>query len=723
MRVLGCGCSFVNMNTELFAREMGIREWQVKAVLKLLQEGATLPFISRYRKEATGNLDEVQVGEIKDRAEKAEALEKRREFVLAQIEELGKLTPELRKQILEALDMQTLEDLYLPYKARRKTRADVAREKGLEPLAKLLYDQRDPRAMQKVRDFVRDAVPSEEEALQGARDIIAEWINEDAPLRSKLRQLFEQDAQLSCKNARGKKDNEEAQKFRDYFDHHEPLKRAAGHRFLAMMRGVDLGFLKMSIAPDEDRATYILKRHCLHGYSDATDQVRLAMSDAYDRLLQPSLENEMISAMKEKADEEAIGVFAVNAKQLLLAPPLGEKRVLALDPGFRTGCKAVVLSEYGDLLLHEAIFPHEPQFQTQKSTELLQKWVKEHRIEAIAIGNGTAGRETDAFVRKALAEEISQGLQVYMVNESGASIYSASAVAREEFPKEDVTVRGAVSIGRRLKDPLAELVKIDPKSIGVGQYQHDVNQTLLQKRLDAVVESAVNGVGVNLNTASKHLLSYVSGLGPVLAKNIVDHREKLGGFEKRSQLMDVPRLGGKAFEQCAGFLRIRGGQDVLDNTGVHPERYAVVQKMAKDAGVSLSALVGNEALLSGLALETYVDESKGLGLPTLQDILKELKKPGLDPRGVAEAVTFDDTVRSINDLQVGMELWGVVTNITNFGAFVDIGVKQDGLVHISQLGHKFVKNPAEVVALSQRVKVRVLEVDRARKRIQLTMKF
>jgi uncharacterized protein len=406
-----------------------------------------------------------------------------------------------------------------------------------------------------------------------------------------------------------------------------------------------------------------------------------------------------------------------------LAPPLGEKRVLALDPGFRTGCKAVVLSEYGDLLLHEAIFPHEPQFQTQKSTDLLQKWVKEHRIEAIAIGNGTAGRETDAFVRKALAEEISQGLQVYMVNESGASIYSASAVAREEFPKEDVTVRGAVSIGRRLKDPLAELVKIDPKSIGVGQYQHDVNQTLLQKRLDAVVESAVNGVGVNLNTASKHLLSYVSGLGPVLAKNIVDHREKLGGFEKRSQLMDVPRLGGKAFEQCAGFLRIRGGQDVLDNTGVHPERYAVVQKMAKDAGVSLLDLVGNEALLSGLALEKYVDESKGLGLLTLQDILKELKKPGLDPRGVAEAVTFDDTVRSINDLQVGMELWGVVTNITNFGAFVDIGVKQDGLVHISQLGHKFVKNPAEVVALSQRVKVRVVEVDRARKRIQLTMKF
>jgi uncharacterized protein len=689
------------MNADDFAKEMGLKSWQVKAVLKLLQEGATLPFIARYRKEATGNLDELQVGEIKDRAEKAEALEKRREFILAQIEELGKLTPELRKLIVEATDIQTLEDLYLPYKARRKTRADIAREKGLEPLARLIYDQRDPRALQKVKDFVGDAVATEEDALQGARDIIAEWINEDAPLRSKLRQLFDQDAHLYCKHARGKKDVEEAQKFRDYFDHHEPLKRTAGHRFLAMMRGVELGFLKLSVSPDEDRATYVLKKHCLRGYSDATDQVRLAMADAYDRLLQPSLENEMIAATKEKADEEAIGVFATNAKQLLLAPPLGEKRVLALDPGFRTGCKAVVLSEYGDLLLHEAIFPHEPQFQTQKSTESLQNWVEKYRIEAIAIGNGTAGRETDAFVRIALKEQIAQGLQVYMVNESGASIYSASAVAREEFPKEDVTVRGAVSIGRRLKDPLAELVKIDPKSIGVGQYQHDVNQSLLQKRL----------------------LSYVSGLGPVLAKNIVEYREKVGGFVKRSQLMDVPRLGGKAFEQCAGFLRIRGGDVALDNTGVHPERYPVVQKMAKDLGVKVADLLGNETMLKGLSLSTYVNESEGLGLPTLEDIVKELQKPGLDPRGVAEAVTFDDTVRGINDLQVGMELWGVVTNMTNFGAFVDIGVKQDGLVHISQLGYKFVKNPAEVVSLSQRVKVRVLEVDRARKRIQLTMKF
>lgn len=711
------------MNADVIAKEMGLKSWQVKAVLKLLQEGATLPFIARYRKEATGNLDELQVGEIKDCAEKAEALEKRREFILAQIEELGKLTTELRKLIVEATDIQTLEDLYLPYKARRKTRADIAREKGLEPLARLIYDQRDPRALQKVKDFVGDAVASEGDALQGARDIIAEWINEDAPLRSKLRQLFDQDAHLYCKHARGKKDVEEAQKFRDYFDHHEPLKRTAGHRFLAMMRGVELGFLKLSVSPDEDRATYILKKHCLRGYSDATDQVRLAMADAYDRLLQPSLENEMIAAIKTKADEEAIGVFATNAKQLLLAPPLGEKRVLALDPGFRTGCKTVVLSEYGDLLLHEAIFPHEPQFQTQKSTESLQSWVEKYRIEAIAIGNGTAGRETDAFVRIALKEQIAQGLQVYMVNESGASIYSASAVAREEFPKEDVTVRGAVSIGRRLKDPLAELVKIDPKSIGVGQYQHDVNQSLLQKRLDAVVESAVNGVGVNLNTASKHLLSYVSGLGPVLAKNIVDYREKVGGFVKRSQLMDVPRLGGKAFEQCAGFLRIRGGDVALDNTGVHPERYLVVQKMAKDLGVKVADLLGNEAMLKGLSLSAYVNESEGLGLPTLEDIVKELQKPGLDPRGVAEAVTFDDTVRGINDLQVGMELWGVVTNMTNFGAFVDIGVKQDGLVHISQLGYKFVKNPAEVVSLSQRVKVRVLEVDRARKRIQLTMKF
>ena len=706
------------------AAQLSLKPWQVQAVLKLLAEGATLPFISRYRKEATGNLDEVEVGAIKDLHEKAEQLGKRRTFVLEQIKEQGKLTPELEKALLAATDLQTVEDLYLPYKARRKTRADIAREKGLEPLAKLMMDQKDPRFMQKVSTFLTDVVLTEEDALQGARDIVAEWINEDAPLRSKMRELFAEQGVVYCKNARGKKDVEEAQKYRDYFDFQEPLKRCAGHRFLAMMRGMDQGFLKLSVEPDESRAMSILRRHCLHGYSDASDQVKLAMEDSYGRLLQPSLENELLSAQKEKADEEAISVFATNARQLLLAAPLGEKRVMAIDPGFRTGCKVVVLSETGDLLKYEAIFPHEPQNQREASAQQLSKFIAEYRVTAIAIGNGTAGRETDSFVRDYLSTLLQDNsIEVYMVNESGASIYSASEVAREEFPKHDVTVRGAVSIGRRLKDPLAELVKIDPKNIGVGQYQHDVNQSLLQKRLDTVVESAVNGVGVNLNTASKHLLKYVSGLGEVLAKNIVEYRESLGGFSSRAQLREVPRLGGKAFEQCAGFLRIRGAKHPLDQTGVHPERYSLVEKMAKDMGVLLESLVGNESLVKSIPLEKYLDESHGVGLPTLQDIAKELLKPGLDPRGVAEAVRFDDNVRTINDLRPGIELWGIVTNITNFGAFVDIGVKQDGLVHISQLGYQFVKNPADVVSLGERVKVRVQEVDQARKRIQLTMKL
>lgn len=706
------------------ATQMAVKPWQVDAVLKLLNEGSTVPFISRYRKEKTGNLDEMQIAQIQELCEKAIALEKRREYILEQIKEQGKLTPELEKMILQAEDSQRLEDLYLPYKTRRKTKADVAREKGLEPLAKIMYEQKDQRFMLKVKDFVGDKVKSEEEALQGARDIVAEWINEDVELRAKLRTLFEDDGMLFCKNARGKKDVEEAQKYRDYFDHQELLKKAAGHRFLAMMRGMDQGFLKVSVEPDESRAMGLLRRHCLKGYSDATDHVKIAMEDAYARLLQPSLENEMLTAWKEKADEEAIGVFAVNAKQLLLAAPLGEKRVMAIDPGFRTGCKVVVLNEYGDLLKYDAIFPHEPQHQKEQASKQLKAWVKEFEVVAIAIGNGTAGRETDSFVRDTFADEVKSGeLQLYMVNESGASIYSASAVAREEFPKHDVTVRGAVSIGRRLKDPLAELVKIEPKNIGVGQYQHDVNQSLLQKRLDAVVESAVNGVGVNLNTASKHLLRYVSGLGEGLAKNIVEYREKIGGFQSRAQLQEVPRLGGKAFEQCAGFLRIRAAKHPLDNTGVHPERYKVVEKMAKDCGVGLSELLGDERLLKGIELKNYIQEEQGLGLPTLEDILKELLKPGLDPRGVAEQVQFDDLVRSINDLRPGMELWGVVTNITNFGAFVDIGVKQDGLVHISQLGYQFVKNPADVVSLGEKVKVRVSEVDMQRKRIQLTMKL
>ncbi len=701
------------------ASVLNVRESQVKNTLRLFSEGSTVPFISRYRKEVTGNLDEVQIQRIKDLWEELQELEKRRSFILQQIQEQGKLTPDLKQAIESATELQQLEDLYLPYKPKKRSKADAAREKGLEPLAAMIFEQKNDRFWQEIDIFINDQVANREEALQGARDIIAEWISENVAVRGNLRLLFEKEGVLKCKVTRGKKEDTEAQKFRDYFDYHENLLKCPSHRLLAMFRGESLGFLKISVSPDDERAIQIIRRQVLRGYCDATEQVKMALEDSWERLLHPQLQSEMLQKATEKADEEAIAVFALNARQLLLAPPLGEKRMLAIDPGFRTGCKMVALDEKGNFLDHTAIYPHEPQKEVEKSAKTLQEWVSKYHPEAIAVGNGTAGRETEAFVKESLGDKV----PVYMVNEAGASIYSAGEVAREEFPKLDVTVRGAISIGRRLMDPLAELVKIDPGNIGVGQYQHDVNKTLLKKRLDAVVESAVNTVGVNLNTASKHLLSYVSGLGPVLAQNILEHRKKLGGFKTREQLKEVPRLGAKAFEQCAGFLRIRGAVNALDNSAVHPERYELVRRMASDSGHSVAALLSDSEKVKTLKPENYVNELQGIGLPTLNDIIKELQKPGLDPRGDFQAVGFSDQVRRISDLEPGLELNGIVTNITDFGAFVDIGVKQDGLVHVSQLSNRFVKHPTEVVSLGQHVKVRVMDVDAQRKRISLTMKF
>lgn len=707
------------MLSEKIAKELGIKEWQVAKVLELFEKDATIPFISRYRKEATGNLDELELQKIYEKMVYFKEFDKRKNYILAQIEEQGKLTPELKIAILNAKDLTELEDLYLPYKQGRKTKADAARALGLEPLAVEIFSQKTDKWKFNWKQLIKNDSIELETALQGARDIIAEWINEDAALRSKIRVVFEKEGVLKCKVTRGKKENPEAQKFLDYFDFSESLQRCPSHRFLAMMRGEDLGFLKLKVEPDTYPITQILKRHCLHGYSDSTDQVKQAMEDSYDRLLQPAMESEMLSKFKEKADEEAISVFALNAKQLLLAPPLGQKRILAIDPGFRTGCKAVCLNENGDFLKYESIFPHEPQLQTSESANTLKKLVEEFKIEIIAIGNATAGRETEAFVQSVFGSQF----PIYMVNESGASIYSASEAAREEFPKLDVTVRGAISIGRRLMDPLAELVKIDPKSIGVGQYQHDVNQTLLKKRLDFVVESSVNLVGVNLNTASKQLLTYVSGVGPSIAANIIEYRNKNGDFSDRNQLKEIPRLGNKAFEQCAGFLKIPNAKNPLDNSTVHPERYAVVDKMAKIQNTSIKELIGNEEKIKNVKPELFVNEKEELGLPTIQDILKELLKPGLDPRGEAKNIDFDTNFRKIDDLEAGLELNGQITNITNFGAFVDIGVKQDGLVHISQMSNRFIKHPSEVVKLGDVVKVRIMEVDVPRKRINLTMKF
>ena len=704
-----------NIHTKLIAESLNITPRRIENTIGLLAEGATIPFIARYRKEATGSLDEVQISDIQREWKKLEELEKRKETVLNAIEEQGKLTDELRHRIEECWNPTELEDIYLPYKQKRKTRASMAKEKGLEPLAQALFIQKDNNVEGLANQFISDEAPTTEEALQGARDIIAEWINEDEKARNRVRRLFQRGAVIKSKVARGKK--EEGAKYQDYFEFEEPLKKCPSHRILAMRRGEEEGFLRLSISPDEEETFYQLERMYLKGYGAATEQVKEALHDGYKRLLAPSIETEFRNLAKEKADREAIEVFTTNLRQLLLAPPLGQRRVMGLDPGYRTGCKVVCLDASGNLLHHDTIYPHPPQSDEFMAKRMLQQLAKQHQIEAIAIGNGTASRETEALCRSIAFE---QPVQIFMVNEAGASIYSASEIAREEFPDKDVTVRGAVSIGRRLVDPLAELVKIDAKSIGVGQYQHDVNQSLLKESLDQTVESCVNAVGINLNTASKHLLTYVSGLGPSTAQNIVDYRLEKGAFKSRKELKKVPRLGDKAFEQCAGFLRIRDAKHPLDNTAVHPESYHIVEQMAKDLGCSIEDLIRDADLRKKIDLRRYVSDTAGL--PTLQDILKELAKPGLDPRGEAKAFSFDQNVKSIQDLKVGMVLPGIVNNITNFGAFVDIGIKESGLVHISQLANRFVKNPADVVSLQQQVMVKVMDIDVGRKRVQLSMK-
>jgi len=700
---------------EVIARRTGIPVRQVKNTVDLLEEGATIPFISRYRKEHTGSLDEVQITEIRAVLNQLKEIQKRQEYILKTIVEQEKLTPELKKRIEECLDPVQLEDIYLPYKPKRKTRATVARERGLEPLAKIIMKQQETDVEKAASGFLNEEVESVEDALQGARDIIAEWVNENQRARKTVRYHFDRSAVVSSRVVKGKE--EEGAKFEDYFEFSEPLKKCPGHRILAMRRGEQEGFLKLSIEPEALRATDALEEQFVKNPYDVRQQVAEAVRDAYKRLMQPSIENEYKALYKEKADQEAIKVFADNLRQLLLASPLGQKRVLALDPGFRSGCKLVCLDEQGNLLHNETIFPHPPQSDRAGSTRKVSSLVQQYKTEAIAIGNGTASRETERFIRML---RFPHDLEVYVVNESGASIYSASKIARDEFPDYDVTVRGAVSIGRRLMDPLAELVKIDPKSIGVGQYQHDVDQGNLKKSLDEVVESCVNLVGVNLNTASKHLLTYVSGLGPVLAQNVVDFRSEIGVFTSRKQLMKVPRMGEKAFEQCAGFLRIEGADNPLDNSAVHPESYHIVEQMAADLKVDLKQLVKDDSLVKQIELERYV--KGGVGIPTLKDILAELEKPGRDPREQIEVFEFDQTVYSVEDLRPEMELPGIVTNITRFGAFVDIGVKQDGLVHISQLADRFIKDPNDIVKIHQHVKVKVLEVDMARNRIQLSMK-
>lgn len=701
------------------SKKLNIQEWQVKSVLQLLNSEASVPFIARYRKEKTGNLDEVLIRKIEEEQDRHKELEKRRAFILSQIEELGKLTPELKNAIALAADLETLEDLYLPYKTKRLSRAETARAAGYEPLAKAIFSQKGDDWKQNWRSLVKDATPGFERCVDFALDIVAEWMSEDAGLRAKLRVFFEKSSTVVCKVTRGKIKEPAAQKYANYFNYAEAAVKCPSHRLLAMLRGETEGWLKLHLEVGQDEVKQVMRRHLLKGYGESQRLLIKAMEDSWTRLLHPSLESEMLRKMNEQADEEAISVFADNVSQLLLKAPLGEKRVLAIDPGFKSGCKLVCLGQNGDLLHHQTIFPHEPQKAQEKSKLILTKVLSDYKIECIAIGNGTAGRETQEFIQN--IENITQS--VYMVNESGASIYSASEVAREEFPDKDLTIRGAVSIGRRLMDPLAELVKIDPKSIGVGQYQHDVNQTLLKKRLESVVESAVNRVGVNLNTASRHLLSRVSGLGPVLAKNIVDMRTARGPFKSREQLKTVPRLGEKAFEQSAGFLRIRDASNPLDNSAVHPERYHLVEKMASDLSLKISELLNNSVAIENIQAEKYVNPKEDLGLPTIKDILFELGKPGLDPRGNFEDVGFKDSVRTLADLDAGMELNGIVTNILDFGAFVDIGVKQDGLVHISAMSHQFIKHPKEVVHIGQQVKVRITEVDKNRKRIGLTMRF
>ncbi|HYE53753.1 MAG TPA: Tex family protein [Chitinophagaceae bacterium] len=699
------------------AEKLGLNTRQVSNIVQLHSEGATIPFMARYRKEATGNLDEVVIANVTEEIKYFTELDKRKETVLKTIEGLGKLTPELRERIEQTFDATELEDIYLPYKPKRKTRATQAIEKGLEPLAKLIFEQGAEDPQTEAAKFLTDQVKDAAEALQGARDIIAEWISENEQARNKVRQLFTEEGRLSSKVLSSKKEEAEAQKYRDYFDFSEPLSQSPSHRLLAIRRGEKEGYLSMDISIDMQLAADELNRIFIKQHNANGSEVKKAIEDSLDRLLKPSIENEFRLISKNKADEEAIQVFTENLRQLLLASPLGSKRVLALDPGFRTGCKLVCLDAQGNLIHNSTIYPHPPQQESAKSIAELKYLVNKYEIEAIGIGNGTAGRETEQLVRDI---DFGKHVSIFMVNESGASIYSASEVAREEFPDQDVTVRGAVSIGRRLLDPLSELVKIDPKSIGVGQYQHDVNQTKLKEALDRVVESAVNFVGVDVNTASRHLLVYVSGLSSTLAKNIVEYRAKNGPFKSRDELRKVPLMGPKTFEQAAGFLRIPGADNVLDNSSVHPESYHVVEQMAKDVQASLEELIKKAELHKQINKKKYITES--IGEYTIEDILKELEKPGRDPRAPIEEFRFDETIRSIDDVKPGMTVPGIVTNITNFGAFVDIGVKQDGLVHISQLSNTYVSDPNQVVKLQQKVMVTVTEVDVARKRIALSMK-
>lgn len=699
----------------LIAERLHIPVNQVEKTCDLLQGGATIPFISRYRKEMTGGLDEVQIGDIKDLREKLSELNKRKETILGSIEEQGKLTDDLKKRIESTWDATLLEDLYLPYKPKRQTKAEIARKKGLEPLAQLIFSQKETLLDSRISPFVKGEVKSKEEALQGARDIMAEWINEHEEARHTVRQAFARTAVITSKVVKGKE--EEGIKYKDYFDFSEPLARCSSHRLLALRRGEAEGILRVGLTPDTETCVERLKHRFVKGRGEASAEVTQAVEDAFKRLLKPSIETEYARLSKEKADEEAIRVFAENLRQLLLAPPLGQKRVLGVDPGYRTGCKLVCLDAQGNLLHNEAIFPHPPQNEKGKAAAKVAQLVATYAIDAIAIGNGTASRETETFITNIRYD---REIQVFVVSENGASVYSASKTAREEFPQYDVTVRGAVSIGRRLMDPLAELVKIDPKSIGVGQYQHDVEQNALKKSLDQTVESCVNLVGVDVNTASKHLLTYVSGLGPALAQNIVDYRAAHGPFHSRKELLKVPRMGEKAFEQSAGFLRIPGGKNPLDNSAVHPESYPVVEQMARDLGCSVSELIADKGLKKELKLEKYV--SPAVGMPTLLDIMEELDKPGRDPRQRIQVFAFDPDVKTIADLKEGQVLPGIVTNITNFGCFVDVGIKENGLVHISEMADRYISDPTEVVSIHQHVQVKVLSVDTARKRVQLSMK-
>ncbi len=701
---------------EFIQKQLNISEKSINNTLQLLSEDCTIPFISRYRKDKTGNLDETQIEQISKISKQFDEIVKRKESILKSIEEQNGLTPELQQRIEESFDIQELEDLYLPYKKRKKTKADTAKEKGLEPLAKIIMSQKSNDIQFLASKYLNNEVASEEEALQGARDIMAEWINENMYVRKNLRRLFQRKAVVTSKVVKAKKDEEEAQKFSQYFEWEESLSRTPSHRLLAMLRAEAEGFVKTNVGIDKEEAIDFIEKAIIKSNNESSEQIALAIKDSYKRLLEPAISNEALQEAKEKADKKAIEIFSENLSQLLLAPPLGEKRILAIDPGYRSGCKVVCLDEKGDLLHNETLYPHAPQNESGMAMKKIRSMVNAYHIEAISIGNGTASRETEFFIKKIAFDK---PLQVFVVSEAGASVYSASKIARDEFPSYDVTVRGAVSIGRRLSDPLAELVKIDAKSIGVGQYQHDVDQTQLKNELDSTVMKCVNSVGINLNTASKSLLSYVSGIGEKMAENIVNYRTENGAFEDRKQLKKVPRLGEKAFQQAAAFVRITNAQNPLDNSAVHPEAYGIVEKMAKDLGIKTNELIANKEKIALIKPENYITGE--VGILGIKDILKELEKPGLDPRKAAKVFEFDPNVKSIKDLKAGMILPGIVNNITAFGCFVDLGIKESGLVHISQLKEGFVSDVNEVVKLHQHVRVKVTEVDEARKRVQLTM--